>query len=259
MDQRFTAIDDLLNRGPRPPQLPHPDERRHLREAWGASIEEVANALGKEPETMAAWEAGRITADLADTYAYLRLLNGFRERMPVAYEPDRGPRRSPSPPAIPATRPPSEPVPEATAPAGIKAAGPGDLWTQEARDYLRERFLAGDDPAELAQKLGRSEKALRWQLWDLKLTPFPADDVPAPSKLPAPKAYTVEEKRKVHPNAYRRWTSEDDEHLADRCAEGASLAELSTEFGRNLGAIASRLIKIGAAGPALEEAEENGG
>jgi len=81
---------------------------------------------------------------------------------------------------------------------------------------------------------------------------------PAPT-LPAPKAYTVEEKRQTHPNAYKPWTREDDEHLADRCAEGASLADLSAEFGRNLGAIASRLIKIGAAGPALEEAEEYGG
>jgi hypothetical protein len=37
------------------------------------------------------------------------------------------------------------------------------------------------------------------------------------------------------------------------------LAELAQEFGRNKGAIASRLMKIGAVGPAAHEAQEFGG
>lgn len=260
--ERLLAINDLLAQGPRPPLLPPPDERRRLREIWGITIEEVASALGQEPDAMAEWEAGRITAGPADTYAYLRLLSGMRERMPLAYEPDWAALRPPSPSAVHASHISNGLANKESVPVGVKAAHRGAAWTAEARDYLRERFLAGDDIAQLAQALGRSEKSLRWQLWHLNLAPRPASDAcpsaPAPEP-PLPKAYTVEEKRKSHPNAYVRWTPEDEARLADRCAEGASLDELSGEFGRNLGAIASRLIKIGAAGRALEEAENYGG
>ncbi|MEU9211800.1 hypothetical protein AB0D27_28670 [Streptomyces sp. NPDC048415] len=55
----------------------------------------------------------------------------------------------------------------------------------------------------------------------------------------------MEDKRKAHPNAYMPWTEQDEQDLAARCAQGASLAQLAREFGRNEGAIASRLMKIG--------------
>ena len=67
------------------------------------------------------------------------------------------------------------------------------------------------------------------------------------------------EKRKTHPNAYKPWTDQEEEDLAARCAQGVLLAELAQEFGRNKGAIASRLMKIGAVGPAAHEAQEFGG
>ncbi|MFC9705346.1 hypothetical protein ACFTWD_32190 [Streptomyces sp. NPDC056943] len=95
-----------------------------------------------------------------------------------------------------------------------------------------------------------------------ELAPRPGDFVPAP-RTPAepesPKAYTVEEKRKQYPNAYKPWEPADEHRLAERCAQGASLHDLSQEFGRNEGAIASRLLKIDAEGPAVEEAWEYGG
>lgn len=69
----------------------------------------------------------------------------------------------------------------------------------------------------------------------------------------------MEAKRRVHPNAYKPWEPEDDQRLAERCAQGISLSELSKIFGRNEGAIASRLLKIQAQGPAVEEAWEYGG
>ncbi|MEU7640792.1 hypothetical protein AB0C11_32760 [Streptomyces sp. NPDC039016] len=98
---------------------------------------------------------------------------------------------------------------------------------------------------------------MRWQLPHLNLIPFPADDVAAPRAKPAAraksKAYAVEEKRKVHPNAYEPWSTEDDQHLAEHCSQGASLAELSQEFGRNKGGIASRFIKINAGDPVVED------
>lgn len=57
-------------------------------------------------------------------------------------------------------------------------------------------------------------------------------------------SYSVEEKRVKHPNAYSRWSSEDDEKLELLFCEGKSINELSTFFGRNNGAIRSRIEKL---------------
>ncbi|CAL9673388.1 hypothetical protein SUDANB174_07636 [Streptomyces sp. enrichment culture] len=128
--------------------------------------------------------------------------------------------------------------------------------------YLKEHYQAGMSPEQLAEELGRSEKSIRWKLHSLGLASFPSDLVPdprTPVEPQVPKAYTVEEKRQLHPNAYKPWNLEDEQRLAERCAQGASLSELSQEFGRNEGAIASRLLKIQANGPAAEGAWEYGG
>ncbi|MCC9711652.1 helix-turn-helix domain-containing protein [Streptomyces sp. MNU76] len=260
MDSRFTAQDNLLNQGPRPPRLPTPGERRRLRELWGATLEEVADALNVEPEVMAAWEAGRHTADPADAYAYLRLLNAFREQLPAAYEPDWAALRKPPASPAPASAVSGVPTQADTARGQAKPSRRGASWTQEEKDRLRAEFLAGAQVPQLAESLGRSEKAVRWVLHRLGLISFPADDVPAPRTGPEkPKAYTVADKRRIHPNAYQPWSAEDEQRLAERCAQGASLAELSREFGRNEGGIASRLIKIKADGPAADEAWAYGG
>ncbi|WP_438453357.1 hypothetical protein [Streptomyces asiaticus] len=261
MDSRFTDQDNLLSQGPRPLQLPPPSERRRLRELWGASIDEVADALNMEPDTMTAWEAGHHTADEADTYAYLRLLNAFREQLPTAYEPDWAALRKLRTAPTPATRRDvSTSDPTAVTAADTRTVRRGARWTQEEKDYLRTEFLADIAIEQLAKDLGRSPRSVRWVLYHLRLIPFPADDVPTPSSKPErPKAYTVEEKRKIHPNAYKPWSAEDEQRLAERCAQGASLAELAREFGRNQGGIASRLVRINAEGPAVEEAWEYGG
>ncbi|WP_438493567.1 hypothetical protein [Streptomyces asiaticus] len=142
-------------------------------------------------------------------------------------------------------------------PLTVKATRHGDPWTPQALDYLRDQYRAGKTPEQLAEELGRSEKAIRWKLWDLELAPYPTDLAPTP-RSPAeprpPKAYTVEEKRQTHPNAYKRWTPDEETQLARRCAQGASLSDLSQEFGRNEGAIASRLVMIEAVGPAADQA-----
>ncbi|MFJ2607962.1 helix-turn-helix domain-containing protein [Streptomyces sp. NPDC087425] len=258
MDTPFPSQDHLLGRGPRP-QLPPPAERRQRRELWGATLEEVASALNVKPKTMAAWEAGQHHADTADTYAYLCLLNAFRDQLPTAYEPDWSALRTPP---VPSARPSTAPIPEqATGERPTaKPARRGAPWAQEEKDRARDAFLGGTTIEEIAESLERSEKSVRWVLYHLRLIPFPADDVPAPRAKPEkPKAYTVEEKRKIHPNAYAPWSADDERNLAERCAQGASLAELSQEFGRNPGGIASRLIKINADGPAVEEAYEYGG
>ncbi|MBL7782019.1 MAG: hypothetical protein LCH81_15225 [Bacteroidetes bacterium] len=58
------------------------------------------------------------------------------------------------------------------------------------------------------------------------------------------KAYSVAEKRKSHGNAYKPWSLEDDEELVRLEKEGKSIAEIASIFGRNQGAINSRLNKI---------------
>ena len=196
----------------------------------------------------------------ADTYAYLSLLNAFRDQLAAAHEPDWAALHTP--PVPPARAPAASVIPlQATARSTeTKPARRGAHWTQGEKDCLVDEFLAGAPVPELARSLGRSERSVRWLLYRLGLTPFPADDVPASSAEPEkPKAYTVEEKRKVHPNAYAPWSAEEEQYLAERCAQGASLAELAREFGRNQGGIASRLIRIDADGPAAQEAREYGG
>lgn len=153
-------------------------------------------------------------------------------------------------------------TPSVTLPAPVKATRHGQGWAPEAIAYLKEHYRSGKSPEQLAEELGRSEKSIRWKLHGLGLGPFPSDLVPDP-RIPVeaeePKAYSVEEKRRLHPNAYKPWDPEDEQRLAERCAQGASLSELSQEFGRNEGAIASRLLKIQAEGPAAEDAWEYGG
>jgi transposase-like protein len=64
-----------------------------------------------------------------------------------------------------------------------------------------------------------------------------------PAAGQAAPAYRLEDLRKIHPNAYRKWTQAEDDRLAHRAAEGATIAELAAEFGRNKGAIRSRLAR----------------
>ncbi|MBC3985740.1 hypothetical protein H8N01_24975 [Streptomyces sp. AC536] len=155
-----------------------------------------------------------------------------------------------------------ENAPAGTSVAPIKATHPGQAWSREAIAYLEKHYRAGKGPEQLAAELGRSEESVRGKLYDLALAPHPSDlpSDPRPAAEPeAPRAYTVEAKRRAHPNAYKPWEPEDDQRLAERCAQGISLSELSKIFGRNEGAIASRLLKIQAQGPAVEEAWEYGG
>ena len=59
------------------------------------------------------------------------------------------------------------------------------------------------------------------------------------------KAYTIEEKRKKHLNAYKPWRHDDDEQLKILYSKKMSIKELSSIFMRNEGAIRSRLKKLG--------------
>jgi superfamily I DNA/RNA helicase len=58
------------------------------------------------------------------------------------------------------------------------------------------------------------------------------------------RAYSVEEIRKTHKQAYLPWTKEDDARLELLFCQGKKSKELSEIFGRNLGAINSRIEKL---------------
>ena len=72
-------------------------------------------------------------------------------------------------------------------------------------------------------------------------SPFQIADFISADSPNLQKVYTMEEKRAKHPNAYRPWTKEDDDRLLQLSASGKSIPELCKIFGRNEGAITSRL------------------
>lgn len=59
------------------------------------------------------------------------------------------------------------------------------------------------------------------------------------------KKYNFEEAREKHPNAYKPWSSEDDDLLERLYADGTKMKELCSQLGRNRGAITSRIDKLG--------------
>jgi ATP-dependent exoDNAse (exonuclease V) beta subunit len=58
------------------------------------------------------------------------------------------------------------------------------------------------------------------------------------------KSYSVDEIRKTHAQAYQPWTHEDDDKLELYYCEGKIVKELAEIFGRNEGAINSRIKKL---------------
>ncbi len=55
----------------------------------------------------------------------------------------------------------------------------------------------------------------------------------------------MEQQKRLHTNAYAKWTPKDDEHLKKLYINGTSVQELTQIFGRNKGAIYCRLSKLG--------------
>lgn len=58
------------------------------------------------------------------------------------------------------------------------------------------------------------------------------------------KTYSVEKIRETHKQAYLPWTTEDDNKLELLFCEGKKAKELAEIFGRNVGAINSRIKKL---------------
>ncbi|OEJ22439.1 telomere-associated protein Tap [Streptomyces subrutilus] len=78
----FAAVDALLEEAAQDP-LPHPDERKRLREAAGLSQDQIAKALFVRRETVTSWETGRTSPRPPKRAAYARLLEGLSTLPPV--------------------------------------------------------------------------------------------------------------------------------------------------------------------------------
>lgn len=57
-------------------------------------------------------------------------------------------------------------------------------------------------------------------------------------------SYSVEQMRKAHPHAYKKWTPEEEAVLSEKFKDGADIQELAAFFQRKPGAIRSRLSKL---------------
>ncbi|MDE0200410.1 MAG: DNA helicase RecQ [Caldilineaceae bacterium] len=108
---------------------------------------------------------------------------------------------------------------------------------------LTSQVLAEDEwtPAVLQRRQRELTNALKkeWRLEEASSSP-PVHT----RKVPNEPAYTVEEKRREHPKAYKKWSLEDDDRLKEMYAAGHEVAEMAKHFERNEGAIRSRLKKL---------------
>ncbi|WP_327364725.1 telomere-associated protein Tap [Streptomyces sp. NBC_01296] len=113
----FAAVDALLEEAAAQDPLPHPDERKRLREAAGLSQDQIAKALSVRRETVTSWETGRTAPRPPKRAAYARLLEGLSTLHPVdavnavnavnAEAPGDTPTPAPSINAVNATPPPA--------------------------------------------------------------------------------------------------------------------------------------------------------
>ncbi|MFF3547454.1 hypothetical protein ACFYXD_37185 [Streptomyces platensis] len=131
-------------------------------------------------------------------------------------------------------------------------------WAPLESTHLAARFRQERDFSVLAAEFGRSRGAIYAEVKRQQLISAPQKQGTTPKSEAAPATSPIlQQRRLVNRNSHARWSHEDDQWLSRRCAEGATNAELCEEFGRSRGAIESRLLKVGATGPAADEARLN--
>ncbi|MEU8843019.1 helix-turn-helix domain-containing protein [Streptomyces roseus] len=111
----FAAVDALLEEAAQDP-LPHPDERKRLREAAGLSQDQIAKALSVRRETITSWETGRTAPRAPKRAAYARLLEGLSTLHPINAV-NASPPTEPTVNAVNAVNAPAQELPLATQPA----------------------------------------------------------------------------------------------------------------------------------------------
>jgi hypothetical protein len=107
------------------------------------------------------------------------------------------------------------------------------------------RVEASEHPS-IDQSIDKSGAVVGFWIKDIsKLSKFGFLNVRLESLAVSDKAYDVNEIRKVHPNAYAKWSAEEDQRLTSAYKAGESVASLAISHNRNRGAITSRLRKLG--------------
>ena len=118
----------------------------------------------------------------------------------------------------------------------IKKSEKGDLYLKiseskkSTSDFEHHRLIVFDED------LKDFVKALKKLLTKFK-------DLKEPKQKDG-KAYSVEKIRETHKQAYLPWTTEDDNKLELLFCEGKKVKDLAQIFGRNEGAISSRIKKL---------------
>lgn len=140
-------------------------------------------------------------------------------------------------------------------PAAIPQPRQGGGWSPGDSARLAARFRQERDFTILAAEFGCSRGAIYQELTRQELIRTPGSDRTTPASRPLSDA--MQQRRQTHPNSHARWNDDEERQLARRCAEGVLTPELSTEFGRSEQAIDARLLKIGAVGPAADQARLN--
>jgi len=123
---------------------------------------------------------------------------------------------------------------------GYEKATASQKFPPEFEEELNRIFEDNFEVSVLAVPIGRKELEER-----LIEKYKPKYNLSEKGKSEAPeKAYSVAALRENHGNAYKPWTVEEDQELESLERQGKSIRELATIFGRNRGAISSRLKKI---------------
>ncbi|MDE0006753.1 MAG: NERD domain-containing protein [Gammaproteobacteria bacterium] len=124
---------------------------------------------------------------------------------------------------------------------GVKAERDGvEVFNDETfREGLLSTLRA--EQGEAAEAAGIDER-VAGTIWRLGLGEG-ASAVEAAEDRDRPEGHDVDEVRRRHPRAYKRWTAEEDRRLRDLHEEGLDEADLAREFGRQPSAIRSRLGK----------------
>ncbi|MEU3002438.1 hypothetical protein [Streptomyces sp. NPDC007020] len=149
----------------------------------------------------------------------------------------------------------------ATTPDFVPPAGSHErTWSPADSTRLANRFRTERDFSVLAQEFNCLRNDIYRRLLELELITAPAQRrqrrPPQPQPTPTSSPF-LQQRRLLHSNSHARWTELEEAQLTRQCANGASVAQLSQHFGRSESAIESRLLKIGADGPAADQARLN--
>ncbi|MGK3094572.1 hypothetical protein ACG93S_32635 [Streptomyces sp. WAC01490] len=133
-------------------------------------------------------------------------------------------------------------------------------WSPADSTRLANRFCVERDFGTLAEEFNCRRNDIYRRLLELELITDPSQRRPGqpvrPKSAAAPSPI-LQQRRLQYSNSHARWTEQEEARLARHCADGAPVEQLSQEFGRSELAIESRLLKIGAHGPAADQARLN--